>query len=114
MLDVILSNNSSIVSFVRPDTPLGASDHVIIHFSIALANDYSHCNIEQNYSRNWLSADYDAIELYLSSVDWFNLLLCILLSQISGMFLCLFCTLLSICMSRNMPCLIPLFTVNPT
>ena len=73
VLDVILSNNPSIVTSIRPDIPLGASDHVIIHFSIALADDYSHYSTEQNYSRNWLSADYDAIELYLSSVDWFNL-----------------------------------------
>jgi len=66
ILDVILASNASIVSCVRTDMPLGTSDHVTILFSIAL-DDLG------LGSHNWMSADYDAIELYLSRIDWYKL-----------------------------------------
>ena len=56
VLDVISTNNASIVSYVRSDVKFWSSDHVTICFNIALG-DYCHCNTVQNYSHNWMLAD---------------------------------------------------------
>ena len=72
VLDLILSNDANIISHVSPDFPLGTSDHVVVHFEIIVTVD-SQCNADGFCTYNWPLADYEAIELYLSGIDWYGM-----------------------------------------
>ena len=74
ILDLVLTNNANTISSITSDVPCGASDHMMIIFQVIIAND-SHHNVVTDpcYTHNWDLADYDAIALYLSGVNWHNL-----------------------------------------
>jgi len=74
ILDLILCPDPSMIGCVKPVVPFGASDHDMILFNVIVTNK-SCCSFVQDPCcvYNWQSADYDAIERYLSNFDWYNL-----------------------------------------
>jgi len=74
ILDLILTDDDQLINTVASDPPLGLSDHLVVKFSMVLNFNVVSCPVENKL--NWSKANYEAMELYLSSVDWQSLLLC--------------------------------------
>ena len=67
MIDSIFSN-------IEPDVPVGASDHTSVKFTITLSNAYANRLADTvHYVYKWHLAKFDAIESYLSNIDWYSL-----------------------------------------
>ena len=75
LLDVLLTTDTKFFSSIKPDIPFGSSDHTSVKFSMLFYNDYSPGqNTHASPSvYNWRMADYDAIESYLTQINWYNL-----------------------------------------
>jgi len=77
ILDVILTDDDSIVTTVKSCPPVGYSDHIAIEFTMTLTTDgrgvtdgfYNKCHYL------WHIGDYDNMISYLLSIHW-NALLC--------------------------------------
>jgi len=74
ILDVVLTTDDSIFSNIEPDLPLGASDHTSVKFTITLSDAYVDTSADTvRYAYKWNLANFDAIESYLSNIDWYSL-----------------------------------------
>jgi len=74
ILDVVLTSDDSIFSYIESDIPLGASDHSSVKFTITLSD--AQVNTSPDTVHNvykWNLANFDAIESYLSNIDWYSL-----------------------------------------
>ena len=70
--DVILSNDELTVFDVQCHPPFSTSDHMCLSWSVWFPVAYDkryRPNIEYNFAR----ADYDALDNYLSTVDWVHM-----------------------------------------
>ena len=75
ILDVVLTNDDSIFSNIEPQLPLGASDHTSLKVTITLSD--AHISTLSDivlYAYNWNLANFDAMEVYLSNIDWYSLI----------------------------------------
>jgi hypothetical protein len=70
--DVFLSDNDGIVKQIRPNAPLGNSDHSCVEFDIALVvNAHPACHdLHKRYF--WHSAAYDSVQSFLDSISWYG------------------------------------------
>ena len=66
-LDLVLTNNDSLVNNVSIESPIGKSDHVTILISVTLAK-YQKGLLPSYFLYN--KGDYTAIRKYLSDIDW--------------------------------------------
>jgi len=74
ILDVVLTNDDSIFSDVEPDVPLGVSDHSSVKFTMILSDAYLNTQADTVHNAYiWNLANFDAIESYLSNIDWYSL-----------------------------------------
>ena len=68
LLDLILTNESTLISSVTYDPPLGKSDHSILLFTMKLCTT---CNKPQTHTRlNFHKGDYEAMREDIASFDW--------------------------------------------
>jgi hypothetical protein len=74
VLDIILTDDDQLISTIAADPPLGLSDHLIVKFSMML-NCINLGQAQNSRQLNWSKADFDAMELYLTSVNWQSMLL---------------------------------------
>lgn len=82
ILDLVLANEPLLICDVSIQCPVGNSDHDAVSFCIIedCVDDIQRCNVDCQASDNitaiyvWEEADYDAISLYLLSVDWHAML----------------------------------------
>ncbi len=68
VLDLIFTNEPSLITSVNHHPPLGLADHDVLEISIQLPNLQN--EQEVRYRTAWESADYDAITLGLEATDW--------------------------------------------
>jgi len=76
ILDIILTNEPTIISKVSVCEPFGNSDHSQVQFCVDVVSEHSVA--DDSYSTEkcflWNEADYDGMNLYLSGVDWYGML----------------------------------------
>jgi len=76
LLDVILTNDESVFSSISVEAPFSTSDHNLINFSLqsfsttATGDDSGTAEVLQ-----WNNADYDAMNEFLSTVDWHGIVM---------------------------------------
>jgi len=75
ILDLLLTNDSKLISGLQVECPFSTGDHNVIRFSVNVNHDRS--LLLDNYSvnkfyRDFSSADYDGMVSYLMNVDWFH------------------------------------------
>jgi len=82
LLDLVLSNDSRIVSSISPRVPIGHSDHTGVDFKLNVKTTVyisSHsgetfssnaCENKDNCTYYWHKADFDGLQLRLSQTNW--------------------------------------------
>ena len=73
ILDLVMTNVPNLISDLQVQCPFSTSDHNVISFTLNITCDNS--DVLDNQSIDYLyhdfsSADYEAMELYLSNVNW--------------------------------------------
>jgi len=56
---------------------VGFSDHVALEFSVAVTAGVGNCDAEQpreSHKYKWASADFDAMSMFVSSIDWMHVI----------------------------------------
>jgi len=77
ILDLILTNDPSLFTAVDNDVPFGSSNHSAVKFDMVLGG---HSCVPPSLSSSspikykWFSGDYEAIESYLFTFDWYFVL----------------------------------------
>ena len=77
ILDVILTTDPAAFGVVEPDCPIGTSDHCSIKFDIRLnaGQDSSSLSpLAHTLQYKWHVGDYESLELYLSTIDWYEVI----------------------------------------
>ena len=74
ILDLVLSNGLNLISDLQVECPFSTSDHHLVKFSINTSG--SEDKVLEDHDADHLyydfrGADYDSMEAYLSSVNWF-------------------------------------------
>ena len=72
ILDLILTNNESLLGDVVLGESLGNSDHVIIRFSIKC--QFKRMSGRLYFAPNFAKGDYEAIRLFLGRIEWTRIL----------------------------------------
>ena len=72
ILDIVLVNDPLMVVDCKVNAPLGNSDHDIVEFRLALADNIGdvHDDMERTCVYDFDHADYEALNMFMSSVDW--------------------------------------------
>ena len=69
-LDLIFTNEPSMIDTVRSLPPLGKSDHVVLSWDFVCEWSTSTSSLP---SRNFAKADFNLLRSYLTNFDWFYL-----------------------------------------
>lgn len=75
VLDIVLTDDDELMTAVKPEEPIGNSDHLIVQFSMSLRLRSAIDAGRTSNELNWAKADFDAMNLHLSNYDWQSLLL---------------------------------------
>ena len=70
ILDIVLTNNSFLVSDVPVAPPLGNSDHNCVNFTVDIPGGDNDCEIVSRKIYAWNRADYESLSTYLSEINW--------------------------------------------
>jgi hypothetical protein len=70
ILDLVFANDNTLVSDLQVLDPFGSADHNVINFSINVPCGGSAGNVTDLKYYDFDSADYELIELYLTSINW--------------------------------------------
>ena len=72
ILDIVLVNDPLMVVDCKVSAPLGNSDHDIVEFRLTLADNIGdvHDDMERTCVYDFDHADYEALNMFMSSVDW--------------------------------------------
>ena len=65
LLDLVFSNNSSLISDISVECPFSTSDHNTVQFSIN-TNNFNQCENKPEPFYDFSNADFKSLELYLS------------------------------------------------
>ncbi|EYB81592.1 hypothetical protein Y032_0378g284 [Ancylostoma ceylanicum] len=68
ILDLVLCNQENLVKSLKIEPPIGNSDHATVFFELELLQETPPFVLRRNYK----SANYDKIQSYLYSVDWYG------------------------------------------
>jgi len=77
ILDIMLTTDPSLFTSVKPDVPISSSDHCSIVLDMVVSYPY-HCAssarqcMEPSIRYRWHKGDYESLERYLSSIDWYE------------------------------------------
>ena len=76
ILDIILTNEPTIISKVSVCKPFTNSDHSQVQFCVNVINEDSVAGNSYSIEKRflWHEADYGGMNLYLSEVDWYGML----------------------------------------
>jgi len=79
ILDLVLVNDPLLISSCVVRAPFGNSDHETIEFNLVLpavkpTSGVSECQSDSKYCFNFKEADYNGLNVFLSGVDWLNVL----------------------------------------
>ena len=69
LLDLVFSNNSSLISDISVECPFSTSDHNTVQFSIN-TNKFNQCENKPESFYDFSNADFKSLELYLSKINW--------------------------------------------
>lgn len=95
ILDLVLTNDSKIVSSVSPRPPVGHSDHTAIDFRLDVRlvhdpdknndNAKNIGNEEDRYIYYWHRTDFDGLQQSMSQINWANFFVLILMYLMCGL-----------------------------
>ncbi|EYC34129.1 hypothetical protein Y032_0001g262 [Ancylostoma ceylanicum] len=68
VLDLVFTNKETLVRGVTVGPPVGTSDHATVAFGVELPM----INPTYLFLRSYKDADFDAIRMYLSDIDWYG------------------------------------------
>ena len=71
MIDLLLTNDDSLINFVNELDPFGKSDHMSFEFILNLNLFKKDSHVEQNY--NYKKGNYEALNSYFLTIDWKHL-----------------------------------------
>jgi len=76
ILDIILTNEPTIISKLSVCEPFSNSDHNQVQFCVDVISEHSEVTNSYYTEKRflWHEADYDGMNLYLSAVDWYGML----------------------------------------
>jgi len=69
VLDLVLTDNTCLISDVSIECPIGNSDHNTVHVSLNIENSRSNDNGYVCYY-DYKNADYDNLNVYMSRINW--------------------------------------------
>ena len=71
LLDLIITNDDALISEVSESTPLGKSDHAILHFKMSCYKDFPQEEFVEKFNMfKYDKGDYKAIQDDLSKINW--------------------------------------------
>ena len=71
-LDLLLCNDSALVSDVKVGVPFGTSDHNSITFSIVTVGGGAELNIEPTQILSWHKMDWNNFAVYCQNYNWYR------------------------------------------
>jgi hypothetical protein len=73
-LDLVLVNDPLVIHDCSISSPLGNSDHESVTFNLSLPAVEDVCNLDEQFAYDFKNADYDSLNIYVSSVNWTEIL----------------------------------------
>lgn len=71
LLDLVFTNEETMVDNIEFSSPIGKSDHVSITWTFH-SSTYTAQSQEQSEKRAWYKTDYHSFNEYILSIDWEN------------------------------------------